>query len=115
MSAEASKIVAHKVTGTVKSYDHKLGWGFITRSDNGQDVFVHNSGLVSYIRAAIQFIPENCSENLPKLLPKTLQELHSKRNKYVVNIRLNSWGHFYVGTELNFHLQPSPRGYDGRV
>ncbi len=34
-----------KLTGTVKWFDSKKGYGFIT-ADNGQDVFVHYTGIV---------------------------------------------------------------------
>lgn len=33
-----------KYTGTVKWFDAKKGYGFIT-ADNGQDVFVHYTGI----------------------------------------------------------------------
>jgi len=33
-----------KLTGTVKWFDSKKGYGFIT-ADNGQDVFVHYTGI----------------------------------------------------------------------
>lgn len=37
-------------TGTVKFYDKTKGFGFIKSSENGEDVFVHQSGLIDDIR-----------------------------------------------------------------
>ena len=35
--------------GTVKWFNNKRGWGFIVKED-GEDIFVHSSGLVDDIR-----------------------------------------------------------------
>lgn len=34
-----------RLTGTVKWFNAKNGYGFITRHDNGEDVFIHFSGI----------------------------------------------------------------------
>ena len=33
-------------TGTVKWFDNKKGYGFITPSEGGKDLFVHMSGIM---------------------------------------------------------------------
>lgn len=38
-------IIAGRVIGTVKWYNFKNGFGFVTRNDNNQDIFVHRSGI----------------------------------------------------------------------
>lgn len=36
---------ASRLTGTVKWFNAKVGYGFITRHDTGEDVFIHFSGI----------------------------------------------------------------------
>ncbi len=36
--------------GTVKFFNESKGYGFITPSNSGKDIFVHSSGLIDQIR-----------------------------------------------------------------
>ena len=38
------------LTGTVKFFNSEKGFGFITNNNNGEEVFVHSSGLIDQIR-----------------------------------------------------------------
>ena len=46
MSEDSKDFIAFKVTGTVKWFNVKNGYGFITRNDTKTDVFVHKSAIV---------------------------------------------------------------------
>merc|ERR1711874_321206 len=42
----AKEVIATKVTGTVKWFNVKSGYGFINRNDTKEDVFVHQTAIV---------------------------------------------------------------------
>jgi len=41
-------LVDERVLGLVKWYNFKNGFGFVTRTDTNQDIFVHKSGILSF-------------------------------------------------------------------
>jgi cold shock protein len=45
-------------TGTVKFYNHSKGYGFISDSETGNDIFVHSTGLKTEIRDGDQVVFE---------------------------------------------------------
>jgi len=45
-AAIEKKVIATKVTGTVKWFNVKSGYGFINRNDTKEDVFVHQTAIV---------------------------------------------------------------------
>ena len=40
------EVIATKVTGTVKWFNVKSGYGFINRNDTKEDVFVHQTAII---------------------------------------------------------------------
>ena len=52
--------------GTVKFFNNAKGFGFITSAESGEDIFVHNSGLIDNIREddKVQFNTEQGRKGL---------------------------------------------------
>merc|ERR1719246_371913 len=44
---EPKEVIATKVTGTVKWFNVKSGYGFINRNDTKEDVFVHQTAITN--------------------------------------------------------------------
>lgn len=42
-----TSLSVHCIRGIVKFYDSKRGFGFITRLDNNEDIFVHKSSITN--------------------------------------------------------------------
>ena len=40
------EVIANKVSGTVKWFNVKSGYGFINRNDTKEDVFVHQTAII---------------------------------------------------------------------
>ena len=43
----AGVLIDQRVAGVVKWYNFKNGFGFVTRNDTRQDIFVHRSGILN--------------------------------------------------------------------
>ena len=46
VDGQAKKLLASRVSGVVKWFSSKLGYGFIKRNDNGEDLFMYNSAII---------------------------------------------------------------------
>ena len=58
-------IIAHNVTGTVRWFRVKSGYGFITRNDTKEDIFVHHNAILN----------NNPKKAIPTNMPWAIQSL----------------------------------------
>lgn len=61
--------------GTVKFYNNSKGFGFIVQSENNEDIFVHESGLIDEIREndKVQFEVEQGRKGLNAVNVEVIQ------------------------------------------
>ncbi|KAL3888435.1 hypothetical protein ACJMK2_000802 [Sinanodonta woodiana] len=80
MSVKAEKkIIATKVTGTVKRFNVKSGYGFINRNDTKEDVFVHHTSI-------IKNNPRKCIRNIGDGETVEFDEVTGTKRKEAINI-----------------------------
>lgn len=61
--------------GTVKFFNNSKGFGFIVQSENNEDIFVHESGLIDEIREndKVQFEVEQGRKGLNAVNVEVIQ------------------------------------------
>ena len=61
--------------GVVKFFNNTKGFGFIKQSDTGEDIFVHQTGLIDEIREndKVEFEVENGKKGLNAVKVKVIQ------------------------------------------